>query len=396
MEYNIVWMELLEILKSNRNKLVEFILANGDYDVIKQILLDIEENVNNISIVRDLFLGNYGFEYYKQKSIYELPTNQLINIIIGLCDLLGVFEIEEIMGGQGLLSSILKNRTTLDIKCTDANIKLETMGLPKYIEIERKHILEYMNETNDDKLYISTWINDYEDYIRILKQKTIKQMLLIGNLNLMNEFIDKIKTIPEYKIFYLQGKQICYMDYFKFNHLQNLNNNPHCRSSLILIAKDIDLTEQLIKTYVGHENFTDFIKYDDRYLLQDLVIKRIIPKWSVDILLEDNEDKKKELIKMVQYFISKKIKLPKFIKNFENLVFLYNTKLEGYYPNNINNYKKFIEYKNYYEKTVEYVYPEWINGGNEEKVYLFLEFSSPFKTWKANRTNFLREARLYF
>jgi len=72
---------LYEILKSNREQLANFLESNCDYEYLKNLLVDIENSSEDLKIIEKLFLGKIGQESYKERAIYELPTNELLTII---------------------------------------------------------------------------------------------------------------------------------------------------------------------------------------------------------------------------------------------------------------------------------------------------------------------------
>ena len=70
--------ELYNILIYDRSKIVDFILEYGDYELLKLLLIKIEEKYwekyKDYNIIRTLFLGRLGYEHNKQNAFSELPT----------------------------------------------------------------------------------------------------------------------------------------------------------------------------------------------------------------------------------------------------------------------------------------------------------------------------------
>ncbi len=75
------WKEFYTIMKTNRNELLDFLIKNGNYNNLINIISNIEKHKQKFSyIFNSMMLGEYGLEANKQKAIYELPTLELHQI----------------------------------------------------------------------------------------------------------------------------------------------------------------------------------------------------------------------------------------------------------------------------------------------------------------------------
>ncbi|CAH6421841.1 Hypothetical protein KVN_LOCUS529 [uncultured virus] len=398
-----IWKILYDILKKQREKLPDFLLEHGGFDELKQILLKIEENKKEkFSIIRDLFLGKVGNENNKQKAIYELPTNELINVINTICMLLSIDKIEEICCGQGILAKMLQLKTSLEIKATDGFRWIETFGQPYYINVENKLILDYVNskENLNEKLIIFSWFPDnaIDDFFKFIEKNKPKQFCIIGEYftNIQKSIFEFLEN-DEYHLINLQTKQICYKDYYYLNKNYPENN---CRSSMTLCFKNNELTLQLIKIASGQNNFcSEQMPYSDKMFIQDLIITKVFPKWITDTFYDDLLFKK--YVNIVINCLSRKYKIPQFIDNPEDFEFWFEKMDNNQFPKKINDSKKFKEYKqlaNILESENgldnlknNFIVPDWILNINEAYKYIWLDFSTDNKQWKQSKNNFMRK-----
>jgi hypothetical protein len=179
------WKELYNILVSDREQLADFINKYGTYDNLKSLIIDIEKYGNNDKnfTFNEILLGYRGYEYNKQKAIYELPTLELIKFIDNLCQLLNINKVEELIAGQGLLSKLLSVNTNLIVNATDGYKCIQTSNTNKYYNVNKKLIIEYTLEDNtyDDTLLIMAFPSKYciKDMEKLFDKNKPKQLLLI-------------------------------------------------------------------------------------------------------------------------------------------------------------------------------------------------------------------------
>ena len=109
-----------KIISEDLDKLPLFLKEYGNYEVLKNILLHL--NQNNTNIIENIMYGKNGYEHYKQSAFFELPTNELVMIILFFLDFFNIVECHELYAGTGLLTKMLKiNNLNENIKwnCSD-------------------------------------------------------------------------------------------------------------------------------------------------------------------------------------------------------------------------------------------------------------------------------------
>ena len=215
-------LEFLDILKYNRNKLKEFLIKNNYYELLKNILykLEIKENYDKGSLIRDLFMGKLGYEYNKQMALYNIPTKELINSIKLIFDFLKIEIIHEIGSGLGLLSSLINHFIKIPLVSTDGCKWLETSSNSNYYSVIEKDILDFNeNDNNKKKLYIFSWFinNNNKDIKTFIEKVNPSNLIIINDESIqMNEFIEYMEE-NNYSFIKFNVKTICYKDYYDYN-----------------------------------------------------------------------------------------------------------------------------------------------------------------------------------
>ena len=389
-------LELFNVLTRDRTKLLDYLAINGSYDELKGELMKIEDsNADVWDIVQRLFLGKHGMECNKQMAFYELPTLDLVQCISMICEQLGIFKIEEIGAGTGLLSGMLNRLTNLDVNATDGKTWMETNVTLH--PVQQKLFLEYAldNIDYDDKLIILSWISNkaVNDIDEIIKMKKFRQFIIIGEQ--YNKYIHTTNdTMLEngYQRIVIPVKQLCYNDYFRMNHYYPEN----CiRSSCTLYIRD-DVEEINVNIADPPNVLTDITDY---MVIQDMITFGILPKWVMTVLTDHDLAISKKVIIDIEKFISNgesnKTMIFKVINSLEHFRFWISK------PNfpKITTNEKFIEY---YELCTSLnspngltnlkhrsCLPQWINTKDEAEKYLYLDFSSTSKKWKESREMFM-------
>jgi hypothetical protein len=402
-DIDILSNEFYDILIHDRYKILDFIKKYGDYDLLKLILIKIEEKYcekyKDYNIIRTLFLGRIGYEYNKQTAFYELPTNNLLKFIDKLCNLLNIQEVEEIMGGTGLLSQCLLESTTLNIHCTDGKRWCETSN-NIFFDVEKKYIEEY-KEDLCNKLFIISWPHIRNtNLINFFNKVKPKQCIII--IERFNKYINSLnnKLINDYKILNIPVKQLCYKDYFKLN---SIFPNNKCRSSVYLYSSisNININNKLTIEYLTHFVGDNIItpqlnEHIKKNYIQDLIADKILPTFLLE--LDDNDYRKAVFI--YGYFIKEHLIVPKYINTINRLTFYYNRKKKKKYPILITTEQKFNDYYNlintlYSSNGLNKItnlnfLPEWINTIDLIDKYLFVDYSTNLsnKRWKTSYTQF--------
>lgn len=400
--------EFYRIMKYNREELPSFLEAHGTYDNMKNYIQTIEEQKHNRNIFSDMCLGKVGNENNKQWALYELPTHELVDVINTIATLLNIDTVEEICAGQGLLAKMLKLRTPLNVSASDGKQWIQTFSNTTYVDVASKLIESYVyeNDTYENKLLIASWIPEkgINSVMELLRNK-LNQFIIIGeryNKN-VSTIIDKAKQL-NYRVINIPVKQICYRDYYNDNMFFP---NDSCRSSVTLFLQNnehIHLDNIMECSKIG--NFCNRLKeYSDKMYLQDLVIKKTLPSWSMDVLL--NHETERELVMFVKNIsecFMNKYKIPTYLRNNDEFKFWLTQQNQGFYPLAINKHSKFVEYREqmeilesdlgFQELVNRKILPQWVPNAQAAKHCIWLDFSSNYKNWKESYHMFVNELRL--
>lgn len=400
MSLNKLWEEFYNILKYDRIKLPLFLEKYGNHDTLQSLLEEIEKNMKDDESIKQLFLGKLGYEFNKQRCIYELPTKELVSSIISICDILGINKIEELGAGQGLLGKMLDlHNNKLDIKVTDGERWLETSGEPYFKERRKKTILEYVLDNNsyDDTLLVAGWIdensicNDFNKFISIKKPN---QFMIIGDDNNYYNMIKDNANGLGYKMIVLKIKQLSFKDSFL-----NKAYRDYSKSKTLLFLKNDIISESEIKEKIGENNFSKAsdIRKNDKIIIQDCINNKKLPDWVINYL---EKKELEEIIIILSKAIRYNIKVPKFIDTYDDLILWHQLSITKKFPR-ITHKDKYEEFKLFYNRLnsenglnklkEDGVIPRWILNIEEAELFLYLDYSTDNKTWKYSRNEFMRQ-----
>lgn len=415
-EENNEWKQLYKILKYDRNKIKDFLINNNSYNYLRNLLEQIEKHKiteKDSNIIMKLFLGQVGLEINKQRALYEMPTNELLTIIKFLCEYLNINNVEELIAGQGLLSSLIKHKlgNNYNVTSTDGNRWIETNCSLKYYDVTNKLLLKYCVEDNNfnDTLLIAAWLpsNDINDFILFLTLKKPKYLIILGNTINNTNYVkvrNELDTL-NYNCVNIKCKQLCYKDYFLINKQYP---NEYCKSSLLFATLDenINIKKMMLTLKLKHKNClaTKLRHFTDKMIIQDFVYHSGFPSFLLNI--SENENQAVLLLELLNNIKSHNMTVPYYLKNYSELKFWFNKSLNARFPLKINERAKFIEYKEYL-RTINSsggistlkengILPSWVNNTDTAEKFIWLEFSSDRKKWKDSRYEFNQEfSRIY-
>lgn len=396
--------EFYTLLTENRASLADFLVQHGSYDKLKIILRKIEEErPDHLAIVKDLLLGRLGYEVNKQKAIYELPTKELINLILVISHLLGVNQIEEVCAGTGIMARLLEMRGEISVVATDGYRWAETVGKPTYTNVQKKLLLEYAVDVKDysQTLFVVSWFpkNAVNDFATFLTRCKPLQIAIIGNSHDSNlrELYQKAHQM-QYRIVQFPCKQICYQDYFKAN---KFFPEECCRSSVtLLLSPTVPFDPNIVVENCDPNTFCKSLsKYTDKMMIQDLMINEILPSWAIPVIGDSVEYQK--LVEMCTKVIADQYNIPKYITCFDEFEFWFKKRSHNKFPKNITERDKFLEYRNFIERLGvqggfvqlkdEGFLSDWVPNAEVAEQFFWLDFSTNNKSWKESLVQFQRE-----
>lgn len=400
------------VLINKREKLDEFL---GNIKLNHNILYRMFQNImkNNKVTVSELLLGLVGPEYNKQKAVYEIPTYEVMILILAIIKYFKIEMMEELMAGSGLFSSLFNkfnkyHNNKLDIIATDGFCQLETIASNLYYPVEKKYILEYLLDDKIEqynKIYISLWpaINCQKIYFTEFINKIKPQyFILIGQKDIYDDYFNEF-MVQGYKMITFTTYQLCYKD--SVSNDNNLDDIYH--STMSLFIKDNEKNNQeltndimdVVKTLTSLNIFrSSEQKINDKYLLKYFTEQHYIPSEMINNITELEI---KELIKyLYEYTAStRKELIPYYLTNMSEFRFWYRLVLDNKIPHLLKTYDKFKEFKDLYENIEiqpfipshilelknNNIIPEWVNNKQEALKCLLLDYSTNDKIWKQSR-----------
>ncbi len=409
---------LFNYLVSNRSKLCEYITKHGEYTKIIEQIKDIENRFEVPSIFKKILFDekdNYG-------KIFEFPTIELLQIITIIITFFKINKIHDIFSHNGLLANCLDINIKIDQKCcpeiTSYFVKLERgvtkQKINQYYKMEEIYIddlkTRITNSKSEQNMLICSWPTRIQENLLIhyfLENKIVDVMIIIGEyfggacLSLHDfELIKKY----DYHLEIINGKQLCFLDYFKDDKIRKNNDS---RSKIMLLHKKTCNNTNIIQSGMSKELFTpniitkessniekvlSFIKnqnllsnnttgLNNDYIIQDLMVNNLIPKFINTI--SDNSAKT-EFKTIYYHVISNPIlygSIPNCINTLDMFKFWKFSTMNGIFPTRIISDIQFLEYYNnvvnaelrglkYYHDNKNI--PVWINTIDSLKKYLYL------------------------
>jgi hypothetical protein len=266
--------QLYNIFKHDRSELVDFLLTNWSYFELRQCFAELHtkypKGTINISVLKELFTGEIGFEANKQEAIYELPTKEFIFLIHVLCVLYKVEDITEHMADMGLVARmLLSSGLTIPIKAYDGNRWIQTLSKKKMFNVEPHLLLQDIiadkQTTKTLNLFVWPCPLAIEDELHLfLKHVNPYVVVIVGEIRMYTN-IQSIFTNNKYKNIEFNVPQISFRDV--------ITTDIHIQKSSILIAINInvehsDVTHEIIRE-IGLKLFGLDLKLSKPYMGTD-------------------------------------------------------------------------------------------------------------------------------
>lgn len=400
--------QLYNCLMYDRLKLPE-IIHNMSYFNMRTIVERIEnchfkdDEFKNRSVWNELCLGKHGRINNQQMAIYEVPTKELIDLIVKVVNDTGVAKVEELCAGMGLLSAILAKRGII-VKATDGNAWIETLAPKRYVNVEEKLLIKYNidNDLDDSTLYIGAWpvpsSKKAKDFMSFMKDTRPKFYLFIGENKGINRTIEEMHNFMlenGYSSFELFPNQISYKDYFSKNYCRYGLSQQ--RSATILYVDKNKAPE--FQLNMDNYPVANPVAYGPKNYVQDMIVEGILPHCYLNIPYTN------AMIKKVHEQLHTTLKID---KNIFETVEEYEFYLKKSYPiikfPKISTRKEFLEYKEMisilesdggYQKLLDSGYfPQWMETSPEQtrhivaEQFIFVDFSTKSKAWKETSNTF--------
>jgi hypothetical protein len=210
---------LEDVLINHRDNLINYLEANGSYSKLKIELEKINsgESVRGIieptnKFVRRILSNGYIGAKYRNTAISWLPSIELVDDIHKIINRYSIKTIEEISAGLGILSALLKKRSTnpeLDIIASDVIDKSNMSENLDYVPIAKRSITDFKyysqvnfplpemiityktGYTNDPTESIS---NFHDEFFRLIHSKQHK-IIIICHPDTDHDFYEPLSMI---------------------------------------------------------------------------------------------------------------------------------------------------------------------------------------------------------
>jgi hypothetical protein len=340
--------ELYDILCYNRHKLPDFLQGKSYYELMDMIGYIEDMNTTNHSIWYKLCTGKIN---NKDKLVYIIPTQELINVIKILCNYYNILTIEEVNAGLGLLSYMInKNVSNIKITASDDGLYKYTTSEETYYPILKKDLVDIMLQYENniyppEVLIINTKNYNITDIIKLIIKKYIKIFIVFG------QSLNSELKCEGYNYYRLPVLQLCSDDTKNYNIIDNLKTKL---SVHLLIREDLPLLDT---TIFGNNIYSCDPVTVNQLKMQDIYLSTGV-NW---IKKTNNNEKEMETIYKIYNIMGH---IPEFISNTDTLVLWYKKKKKKMFPLNINTTE---EMNNYY-KTIVHLTPEKIIKLKEDKI----------------------------
>lgn len=393
----------------SRQSIPEFITKYGKYDTMIELfkksyeyLIKIRSYKSN-KFIKNLLLGELGYESNKQTALYELPTLELISVIVTIIDMLNISNIEEIYSGIGLMSELLrlfyiKYEKLLkygrpNLKSSDGKYWMETSG-NTFCGIIKKDFFDILSNENDkNECYIASWPSKecYDYFKDFIQLKSPKLFILIGEHNLF----DYSDTYENYYKLDIPLKQICYSD-----NMSHIGKSSHSYMRCYIKETEVNLTnenilEKTLELFKTHLNIDNLI-IDDFVVNYDTIKNELINNDKMPKIISTLDNSKMQ--NMIDIIVKNKLtnyKLPLFLNSLEEIYFWLSMLKLNIHPN-VNTRDKFLEFYKLYSYTTtmdgililieNHHIPAWAISKRLARLCIALDYSIDIndKAWKVS------------
>lgn len=367
------------------------------YNIFHKFVVD---HKTESDIVAKVLCGKIGSEYNKQMALHSIPTNEFMNFVSDVCNVLQLNSLIELYSGLGLFASmydkyINHNRLQRDVEiCAyDGMRSLETSGMT-YFDVQHKSLEKFiLDETTlDNKMCVAILPDRLEFVLDLfLSICTPACLILVVPWKDCGKIIDCVERTDYYYVI-TNTKILTYLDHY--NALYNQNFVPNTRTFVITPNE-------------FHLNSVNYVEVPiepidkSMYTFNECLTKGILPYWMLTLRRDEKilaMDSIYDLIGNVNNTTIQN-KLHKFIAN--NITSMQEFKEYIAWKPRPPIYctkEKFLEYRKMYQKLCQGkplsyfhrygIMPRWIRNIESAKIFLYLEYEVQDKLWKQDEAEF--------
>ena len=257
------------ILLNNRKELPKFLETYGKYETLVELIKCIEED--GTSWCGLLLFGN-NRDY---NGIYELPTNELCEVLASIIYKFDIKSIHEVGAGNGLLSArLLPYLKEIGTKLYISDSKKWSINNGStYVPVETKSFEQFDKKDKVENILIS-WLHQSAetDFIDMIKKVKPKNIFHIGEGKrgrcYGDDFIKELCNLG-YEFTYIPAKQISNIDYFLKDKIRAEVKNG-TRTVITWFSLNDLPDKRTIVDICGADNLGTYLKLDFKYTMQDL------------------------------------------------------------------------------------------------------------------------------
>lgn len=366
--------EFIKIMLENRTELSNFLLRWGQYDNITKIICKAEEiynlkhtNDKKYPLLKNFMLGNMGYVHNSKMAIYELPTLELISLVVTLCNISNTNTVMEMSSGLSLFSKLLSSyyenyhpSGKPEIFAVDNGESEKTSGRSYYLT-SRLHNKDFIDRIESRRNgIVMVWpdseSSNHSNINYILEKSKPTFMMIVGDKYFYK--YDKFAVNPNYNSYCINLKLIGHRDipdfFGKFSHSSIL---LIVKNSLPGITQDDSFVEYLLKHCDSHFRgptprgslTLDSYTMSPQDLMKELVLVGKMPK----LVTSFDDPTIYSIAKKVKMTHSSHFSIPQFVETDDEFYFLLNVYTKTGISPEIKSRDKFIRFKELYSQTFE-------------------------------------------
>ncbi len=217
-------------------------LEGKTYEELKEMLMDIERRNEDGRILQKLMAGG-------EKKIYELPTEELVQILLTLIQHSSISSVEFWGAGMGLLESLICPRLQdLDIEHTVSDAKSWTGVGNSFMTVEKVTFEEHLDGDTVFPLVVISWLHSSHEHpiLDALLRGQIQTLILVGEgpgMSCASDTFYLEVQVNGFQVTTVYGKQLCQTIYYQDN---TVRPDDVCLSQVTIISKDERFKQEVV------------------------------------------------------------------------------------------------------------------------------------------------------